>query len=186
VIRAPYPARGFTLLEVLIALVIISVGLLGIAALQVKAQQAEMESYQRSQALILVADMANRIDANRGAAGCYTTAGSFIGTGADPAECTAFGVAETQALASGDLRAWAAALRGATETLDGSAAGGVIGGRGCIVPDSSNTVFIISVAWQGSHSLSAPDNPCAAGQFGADDGLRRVVSTTVRLADLNG
>src|SRR4051812_34767512 len=65
------PCKGFTMIEVLVSLFIVTLGLLGLAALQAKAQQAELESYQRAQALVLVQDMVDRINANRKTAGCY-------------------------------------------------------------------------------------------------------------------
>ncbi|WP_232324480.1 type IV pilus modification PilV family protein, partial [Variovorax sp. WDL1] len=66
--------RGATLLEALVTLVIIAFGLLGLVGLQSRLQVSEMEAYQRSQALILLNDMANRIAINRRAAGSYVTA----------------------------------------------------------------------------------------------------------------
>ena len=39
---------GFTLIEALIALVVLSIGLLGLAKLQVSSRQFETESYQRA------------------------------------------------------------------------------------------------------------------------------------------
>ena len=57
--------RGVGLIEVLISLVVIAIGLLGLAALQGKAQKAELESYQRSQALILVQDLYGQVHAKR-------------------------------------------------------------------------------------------------------------------------
>ena len=49
------------MIEVLVTMVIIAFGLLGMAGLQMRMQTSEMESYQRSQALLLLNDMANRI-----------------------------------------------------------------------------------------------------------------------------
>ena len=40
-------ARGFTLIEVLVTLVIVALGLLGLAGMQVQLQRADMEAYQR-------------------------------------------------------------------------------------------------------------------------------------------
>ena len=57
----PARLRGFTMLEVLISLLLVVLGLLGLLGLQTQAQVAEFESYQRSQALVLVSDMAERI-----------------------------------------------------------------------------------------------------------------------------
>jgi prepilin-type N-terminal cleavage/methylation domain-containing protein len=57
--------RGFSLIEVLVSIVILAIGLLGLAGLQVKANAIEMEAYQRSVSLMLVQDMASRIAAGR-------------------------------------------------------------------------------------------------------------------------
>ena len=52
-------------------MIILLVGLLGLAALMTNSQKAEAESYQRAQALLLLQDMVGRINANRAVAGCY-------------------------------------------------------------------------------------------------------------------
>ncbi|MBF0185038.1 MAG: type IV pilus modification protein PilV [Magnetococcales bacterium] len=66
---------GFTLLEVLITLVILSVGLLGLARLQMAAIQFNHSALLRSQALLLTNDILERMRANRSlaSAGAYTT-----------------------------------------------------------------------------------------------------------------
>ncbi len=56
--------RGFTLLEVLVAVVILSVGLLGLAALQTRGQQFSFSAHARTQATILAYDLMDRIRAN--------------------------------------------------------------------------------------------------------------------------
>ena len=61
--------RGASLIEVLVTLVIVAFGLLGIVGMQARLQVSEMEAYQRSQALLLLNDMANRIAINRQLAG---------------------------------------------------------------------------------------------------------------------
>lgn len=73
---------GFSLLEVLIALLVLAVGLLGIAALQGVALKTNHGAYLRSQATFLAYDMMDRMRANRTAAlsGDYNLAMS-----ADPA-----------------------------------------------------------------------------------------------------
>ncbi|HEY0563491.1 MAG TPA: prepilin-type N-terminal cleavage/methylation domain-containing protein, partial [Methylophilus sp.] len=52
-----YKQQGSTLLEVLITIVILAIGLLGLAGLQSRLHVSEMESYQRAQALVLLNDM---------------------------------------------------------------------------------------------------------------------------------
>lgn len=56
--------RGFSLIEVLIALVIMSVGMLGIAGLYVHSMQAGRTSMLRHHAVTLAGDVADRIRAN--------------------------------------------------------------------------------------------------------------------------
>ena len=56
--------RGFTLIEVLIAFIILSFGLLGAVALQAKAKQASFDSMQRAAAVALGNDIIQRIRAN--------------------------------------------------------------------------------------------------------------------------
>jgi type IV pilus assembly protein PilV len=56
--------RGFTLLEVLVSLVILAIGLLGMAALMASSLQANQGAALRSTATILSYDMADRIRSN--------------------------------------------------------------------------------------------------------------------------
>ena len=51
--------RGFSLLEVLISLAVLSVGLLGLAALQTVGLRINHDSYQRTQATIMAYDIAD-------------------------------------------------------------------------------------------------------------------------------
>jgi type IV pilus assembly protein PilV len=68
-------AGGFTLVEVLIALIILSVGMLGIAGLYVHSMQAGRTSLFRHNAVTLAGDVADRIRANPRAAAVYALAG---------------------------------------------------------------------------------------------------------------
>ena len=69
-------AGGFTLVEVLIALIILSVGMLGIAGLYVHSMKAVRTSLFRHHAVTLAGDVADRIRANPRAAAVYALAGS--------------------------------------------------------------------------------------------------------------
>lgn len=64
---------GFSLVEVLIALIILSVGMLGIASLYVQSMQAGRTSLFRHHAVLLAGDVADRIRANRTAGAVYET-----------------------------------------------------------------------------------------------------------------
>ncbi len=68
--------RGFSLIEVLIALIIMSVGMLGIASLYVHSMQAGRTSLFRHNAVTLAGDVADRMRANPTGANAYTLAGA--------------------------------------------------------------------------------------------------------------
>lgn len=188
---------GFTLIEVLVAILVLLLGLLGMAGVQVRATQAEYESYQRKQALLLLQDMMDRLQANRLVASCYaiTAAGTgapFAGTNAAgtasatsalPA-CTAGSLIQ-QAVANNDLTNWSDALYGAAETLNATSIGAISSARGCVV-DNTGGVYTVSVAWKGIAPTSAPPVAlnCGTGLYG-DEALRRVVSATLQVATLN-
>ena len=65
-------SKGFSLVEVLIALIIMSVGMLGIAGLYVQSMQAGRTSMLRHHAVTLAGDIADRIRANPAAGVAYT------------------------------------------------------------------------------------------------------------------
>lgn len=181
--------RGVVLLEVMISIVILAVGLLGLAKLQASTRQIEMESYQRAQAVILLQDMVGRLSANNKAAACYalTDAASgapFLGYGgALPANC-GIGTIAQQTTANNDLNQWHQMLAGAAETDGDVQIGAMIGARGCIAFDAATNVYVVTVAWQGLFESSAPPGlTCAAGQYGSEP-RRRAVSAVVRIATL--
>ncbi|MGH8460238.1 MAG: type IV pilus modification protein PilV [Stenotrophobium sp.] len=62
--RLRYRMLGFTMIEVLIALIVLTLGLLGVAGLQIYGVRNTNNSYYRSQAAIVMNDMAERIYAN--------------------------------------------------------------------------------------------------------------------------
>lgn len=176
--------RGASLIEVLVTLVILAIGLLGLAGLQSRLQASEMEAYQRAQALVLLDDMASRIASNRNNAASYVTgAGNPLGTGVVCPTSTA----TRQQIDAGD---WCRALQGAGETLGGNSVGAMVGGRGC-VEALPNNEYLITIAWQGMTPLAAPAPLCgqnlyngAAGSACTGDLCRRVITTVVRIGSL--
>lgn len=172
------------MLEVLITIVILSIGLLGLAGLQSRLQISEMEAYQRAQALILLEDMANRIAVNRNNAASYVTgAGSPLG--ADISCPTATTTSKDK-----DVREWCNTLQGASETSGSSKVGAFIGGRGC-VEDLGSDQYMVTVAWQGLAPVSAPPASVACGKDLYNSGTvctgdlcRRALTTIVRIAKL--
>lgn len=173
--------RGASMIEILVTLVIIAFGLLGMAGLQARLQTSEIESYQRSQALLLLNDMANRIETNRTAAASYVT-GVTYGSGMT---CPT----ATSSTAARDLKDWCQALQGAGESTGTAKQGAMIGGRGCVELNADGD-YMVTVAWQGLTPISAPPASVTCGADLYDGGActhdlcRRVVTTVVRIATL--
>lgn len=65
---SPQTARGFTLVEILVTLIIVSVGLLGVAGLHALSLRNNYDALIRSHASALAGDIADRMRANRDAA----------------------------------------------------------------------------------------------------------------------
>jgi type IV pilus assembly protein PilV len=168
---------GFSMIEVLVTIAILVVGLLGLAAMQTLSTLAELESYQRSQAIVLVRDMADRMTANKGEITNYVA----INVGVTQQDCAIYALTPDYKL---DLCEWNNQLNGAAEVSGGGKnVGAMIGARGCI-ERLDGTTFLVTIAWQGLSRAGIPKETCGAGAYG-DDANRRTVSTVVRIALLN-
>lgn len=66
--------RGIGMVEVLVAMVLLAIGVLGYAALQVRAVEATGEAMNRSQAIVILRGLAERIRVNNTAQGSYQAA----------------------------------------------------------------------------------------------------------------
>jgi type IV pilus assembly protein PilV len=193
---------GFTLLEALVSIFIVAIGLLGLLGLHVKSQAAELESYQRAQALVLLYDMADKIRIARVVASCFvqtdaTTGASYYGTAGSghigTPNCAAGTTAEN-ALADSLMSDWDTALAGAGEVKGGAQIGAALGARGCVsydatteLLDASGTVipgtgeYTVAVSWQGQTAGVTPVVNCANGLYGSEAN-RRTVSMSLRIA----
>lgn len=192
-------SAGFGMLEVLISIVLVTIGLLGLAGLQARAITAEFESYQRGQAVMLASDMVDRIRMNRANYGVFknisdpATGHGYVGTSGADSYALSCGTPANQAIA--DLCEWSQLLTGNAETQGTNNLGAMIGARGCIFYDvtteipgiADSGVFTVAVTWQGTQAISAPSTKCANGLYNADglDDMRHLVSQSFRLARLN-
>jgi len=198
--RAPRQAsqRGVALIEVLITMAILLIGLLGLAGVSNRASLTEMESYQRIEAQQLVADMADRINANRKVASCYSngSTGVTLGGSSTAIPTCATGSTQQQTQAAADLAAWRNMINGQAETDGTNKRGSMIGAVGCITLDSSATIagnvvntYMIAVSWQGLVRTAAPLKagsafPCGNGSYG-DETFHRVVTTKIQVGVLS-
>lgn len=142
---------GFSMLETLVAIFVVTIGLLGIAGLQVKAQVAEFESYQRAQALIIMGDITDKINIVRTVARCFAvtslaTGLPYFGSATNPDGTTDSGYLGTPSCAAGTIDENALAVSmmtaisdslagtGETKTSGGvvTSVGAMVGARGCV------------------------------------------------------
>ena len=180
--------QGALMIEILVTILIVIIGLMGLMQMQQRLQKSEMESYQRTQAVMLVNDMATRIHTNRSNAASYVTTGTnYLGAGIT---CPA----STATVQDVDAAEWCNALQGAAETTGGSTnVGAMIGGRGCVTGAGTGQ-YMVTVVWQGLTPISAPPlsvtcgkdlyNDVAPGAECINDLCRRYVTTMVRIATL--
>lgn len=176
-------SRGSALLEVLITVVIVGLGLLGLAGLQARFHVLEYESYQRAQAVVIMNDIVERISANRDIASSYVA--TIGGTGA-LVDCSSLSGAALDLCELGNQ------LKGAGEQKGGSSIGAMSDGKACITAFTATatksfgrcqTGVQIDVVWRGRSSTIIPVAACGAGEFGSDDGYRRAISTRVGTGD---
>jgi type IV pilus assembly protein PilV len=127
--------RGFSLVESMVALVVLSVGLLGIAALYVSALRFSRNALLRSDAVTLAGDMADRIQANASGGSAYALAAGA--TNAAVSACATNGCTATQ-MATTDKAQWKALLAQALPA-----------GTGTIAVDTTTTptTYTITVNW---------------------------------------
>lgn len=125
---------GFTLIEVLVAIVILAIGLLGQAALQSSGLRSSQESYLRTQATLLAADISDRMRANRQAAlnGDYDTSFGATVTGSS--------------IAALDLSDWVSTVSGVLPLGEGQVCRSSTGAE-C---NGSGSLFFISIRWDGA------------------------------------
>lgn len=166
--------HGFTLLEVLIAFMILSFGLLGAVALQAKAKQASFDSMQRAAAVELASDIMHRIRSNDTTNITTLYKVEFNSeSGTTKADTCYTGYCSAASIAQTDIANWRRAIRARENT--GSLDNAVV----CITPTSSATdpsgvnVRVV-VTWRGRQAMTAlEDNP--AGDCGTVDDRRRAV-----------
>ena len=134
---------GFTLIEILITLIIVSIGLLGMASLQMNSLRSNQGAYLRSQASMLSYDMADRMRANsaRAIAGDYN---GFDTSGTVPADpgCmdSAAGCNEAQQ-SNTDMFEWASRVNGT-----GAGIALLPGAQGTVTRGAGN-LFTILIDW---------------------------------------
>lgn len=130
--------RGFGLIEILVALLILAIGLLGMASLQTTSLQQTTGSQTRTQAILLAEDMVERIRANR------PNRIDYVLTDPDAVACdTAFAITNGD-VATDDLNEWRNAL-------------------GCLLPEGNGEVAVngdvvtVDITWSAREAVDDLD-----------------------------
>lgn len=175
--------RGFSLLELLVALVVFSIGLLAVAGLQIISKQANFEGAQRTSASQIAYGLLEDIRTNGDAVDIYRTAGEFGGgqRGGEPApNCQVGAECNATEKALHDLWFWEQMIDGNMETSAGAGTGGVMLPSVCIDGPAVGGagVYRVTIAWRGTASIvNSINNLCGAlsGDYGANLEFRRII-----------
>lgn len=188
--------RGFSMIEVLVTIAVISIGMLGIAGLLLGAQRSGQASFQRTHAVALASDMMERIRANPGSAADYATGfAAAVGGGVieEAVACVSTTCTAAEIVAR-DLSEWEGKLDGAS-TLDpeNNPISGLIQARGCIDfnPDAgmaNSGQLRVIVSWLGlsetSDAVLAGEEACEGlGDDAVDARFRRQVVLSTIIVD---
>ena len=186
--------RGIGMIEVLVTLLVVSVGFLSMAGLQTVAKRSNFDAVQRTTAVILAQDVLEKMRANPLSLEEYLTASTGLGgaTLTEPTHgCNSAERCNTAQLAAYDQWLWEQSIDGATETrmLDGATTetGGLSSPTGCVSGPAAGGagVYTVTIVWRGLTSLTnVSDNECGvgSGNYGVDDEYRRIVEIQVYIA----
>ena len=179
------PQKGAGLLEVLIALLIFSTGMMGLLSTQLAGKKAGYEATQRSIATALARDILERVQANPGQIPGYVinNAGdqgnqlSLPATNCEQADCT------PGQLAAFDLWQWESLLLGIPEQQDGRNVGGLVSPRVCI--SNEGGVVSVGISWLGVTSAQESAGPaCGSDIAGLYDAPEEAVGNNLRLRQM--
>ncbi len=157
--------RGIGMLEFLLALLIFSMGMMGLLSAQLAGKRVSYDASQRSVATSMARDILERMRANPGQVMAYQVndAGDashrlpLPGADCDRSVCSA------EQLAVFDLWQWESLLVGETEKYSGGDAGGLVSPRACITGDGGRVV--VAISWRGvTTAAQVPESIC-----GSDD-----------------
>ena len=181
--------RGFSLIEILVALFVFAIGILTVAGLQIVAKRTNFDAVQRTSATYLAYDIIERMRANPLQLAVYVDDVLGEARPAPGVDCRIAACTPPQ-LADFDVWQWQQAIDGVAEqsVVGGVAAntGGLVNPTGCIdgVPAGGQGVYTVTIAWEGTTELVGfnNDNTCGTGKYGANNEFRRLIQISTYVA----
>lgn len=176
------------MVEVLVTLLIVSIGYVTIAGLETSAKKANFDSLQRTSAVILSHDIVERMRANPVILASYLTPAAGLGGGSltQPSQtCSPTSKCNSGQMAAYDMWLWERAMDGANErrTLNSvsTETGGLVNPTACITGPASGAagVYTITIVWRGLNELTnVSANTCGTGvaKYGANEEFRRILT----------
>jgi type IV pilus assembly protein PilV len=150
-----YSVRGVSLVESLVALIVLSIGMLGVAALYVESLRAGRSALLRTHAVALASDMADRIRANPTAGTAYSKLAA--GKGTLNAKCNpgGAGACTPEEMAANDIAIW----QGLVDDEDDAPTAGRIGLPAAeatvTVAGANPATYTIQVQWTESAQVES-------------------------------
>jgi type IV pilus assembly protein PilV len=138
---SPRGARGVSMIEVLVAIVIFSLGLLGLALMQLKGANFTKDSAARSVAVLQARSLADRMQANP----TGVTNGDYVWAGGTPptyTDCSSTACGPSQ-VADNDINAWLTQMQASLPASAGTSAA-----MGQVL-DNGDGTYTIKVQWNG-------------------------------------
>lgn len=139
---AVHTQRGFSLLEILVAIIVLSIGLLGLAGLQVSGMKANQGAYLRTQANALAYDIIERMRANATPA----INGAYVGEW----QCTGYQSSGRNTIAARDIDAWMANLAANLPECSAAIATAITVGA---------VLVTVTVRWSNTHAAGGVAEP---------------------------
>ena len=173
---------GVGLIEVLVTLVVFSLGMLSLAALQGVAKKANFDALQRTNASLMAYDLLERMRSNSQVLASYVNVADMGGgtrsaqgtqvvsvCGDMNAPCT------REQIAADDLTQWESMIDGNMEMRGNQATGGLVGATVCVngpVAGGSGAYTVV-IAWRGVTAMRTAGQIGILASLGLDSGLRR-------------
>ena len=175
-------------MEVLVAIAVFSVGVLGTFTVQISAARVNFDAAQQLMATGLARDILERMRANTAVLNAYAVTG--VGQQALPfaTDCRLASCSAAD-LAAFDLFAWTSRLSGETESATVGEqvmnTGGLVSPRACI--QYSQGKVEVTIAWKGFGTIGVDsESDCGTnlGLYGSADELRRLLVMTSYIGSL--